>query len=266
LLAAPRPDGWHFSRRLARGFGATTGILSSSPPVGTDGTYSLTFIAQNGVGSEVTQSFTFVVEQTANQHFVSNVYKDLLGHAPDSGGLAFWSGLLDLGNSRATILNLFDHGSWYFSPIIKSAYQQYLGRTGDSGGLVFWIQQMINGVTDEQLEASLIASAEYYKHASGTDQGWVDAMYQDLLGRQPDSLGEKFWTQQLAGGVSRSSAAYGFAVSIERERHQIAADYKKFLGRSGAPGPTLCCPVFDHQAVNVPEALILGNENVAPRL
>jgi hypothetical protein len=35
------------------------------------------------------------------------------------------------------------------------------GRAADAGGLVFWIERMRNGVTDQQLEASLIASPEY---------------------------------------------------------------------------------------------------------
>jgi hypothetical protein len=213
-------------------FDPGTGILSGSPPVGTDGTYSLTFTAQNGVGAEIVQSFTLVVQQTANQHFMSNVYNDLLGHGPDQGGLAFWSGLLDLGTSRATVLNLFDHGVWYFGPLIQSVYQQFLGRAADAGGLAFWIERMRNGVTDQQLEASLIASPEYGQHAGGTDRGWVDALYQDLLGRQPDAQGELFWMQELARGTSRYSVAYGFAASQERQRQHIAADYQKFLGRS----------------------------------
>jgi hypothetical protein len=213
-------------------FDTSTGILSGSPPVGTDGTYSLTFTAQNGVGADVVQSFTLVVELTPNQHFMSNVYNDLLGHGPDPGGLAFWSGLLDLGNSRATVLNLFDHGVWYFEPLIQSVYQQFLGRTADAGGLAFWIERMRNGVSEQQLEASLIAAPEYGQHAGGTDRGWVDAMYQDLLGRQPDAQGELFWMQELARGSSRYSVAYGFAASSERQRQHIAADYQKFLGRS----------------------------------
>jgi sugar lactone lactonase YvrE len=217
-------------------FDNATGTLGGSPQIGTDGSYPLTFVAENGVGTEVTQNFNLVVQETANQRYVSAIYQDLLGHAPDAEGLAYWSGLLDSGISRAAVLNLFDHGIWYFSPIINSAYQQYLGRTPDSGGLVFWIQQMINGVTDEQLEANLIASTEFYQHAGGADSRWVDAMYQDLLGRQPDSQGEAFWTEQLATGISRAAVAHNFTASNERESQQIAAYYQKYLGRSAGSG------------------------------
>jgi hypothetical protein len=209
-----------------------SGVLSGSPQIGTEGSYALTLIAENGVEAEVAQNFKLVVQETANQRYVTTVYEDLLGQAPDREGLAYWSGLLDLGDSRAAVLGLFDHGIWYFSPLIESAYQKYLGRTPDSGGQVFWTQQMINGVTDEQLDASLIASTEYYQHASGSDKGWVDALYQELLGRQPDAVGELFWTQQMAKGTSRFAVAYSVAASSERQRQNIAADYEKFLGRA----------------------------------
>ena len=173
-------------------FDPATGILSGSPPIGSDGTYPLTFIAENGFGANVVQSFSLSVRETANQLYVDAVYQNLLGHAPDPVGLASWSGQLDRGDSRTTIINLFDHSSWYFSSIIQSRYQQFLGRTVDSGGLAFWIQQTVDGLTDEQFETSLIASPEYYQHANGTNKGWLDAMYADLLGRRPDSPGREF--------------------------------------------------------------------------
>jgi hypothetical protein len=213
-------------------FDTSTGILSGSPPVGTDGTYSLTFIAQNGVAADVFQSFTFVVQQSANQHYVSAIYQDLLGHAPDPGGLAFWSGLLDQGNSRATVLNLFDHGVWYFEPLIQSVYQQFLGRAADAGGLAFWIERMRNGVTDEQLETGILVSSEYFLRSGGTNRAWIDALYSNLLGRPVDSQGESFWLDQLGRGIARSSVAFGIAVSQERERLQVFADYERFLQRS----------------------------------
>ena len=39
----------------------STGMLSGTPAAGTDGTYSITFTAANGVGSNATQSFTLTV-------------------------------------------------------------------------------------------------------------------------------------------------------------------------------------------------------------
>ena len=49
-------------------FNATTGVLSGTPAAGTGGTYTLTFTAHNGVGSDATQSFTLTVNQAAGDH------------------------------------------------------------------------------------------------------------------------------------------------------------------------------------------------------
>jgi hypothetical protein len=127
--------------------------------------------------------------------------------------------------------NALVHSAEYFSTIIEPAYSQFLGRSPDPSGLAYWISRMQQGLTDEQLEAGFIGSPEYYQHSGGTDKAWVDAMYQDLLGRQPDQGGESYWIGQLANGANRSSVAYGFAASSEREGQHVMADYQKYLGR-----------------------------------
>src|SRR5262249_8338695 len=93
----------------------------------------------------------------------------------------------------------------------------------------------IKGLTDEQLEAGFIGSPEYYQHAGGTDKLWVDAMYENLLGRDPDPSGEAFWIEQLGQGVNRALVAFGFAGSSEREGQHVMANYLKYLGRNAGP-------------------------------
>ena len=44
-------------------FTAATGVLSGTPTAATGGTYPITFTAQNGVGTNATQSFTLTVNQ-----------------------------------------------------------------------------------------------------------------------------------------------------------------------------------------------------------
>jgi hypothetical protein len=119
----------------------------------------------------------------------------------------------------------------YLATIVSPAYATYLGRAADAAGVAYWVSRMQQGLSDEQLEAAFIATPEFYRFAGGTDAGWVDAMYESLLGRVPDDNGKNYWVNQLAGGALRVNVAYGFASSPEKEIRQIDAYYLYYLGR-----------------------------------
>jgi hypothetical protein len=87
------------------------------------------------------------------------------------------------------------------------------------------------GLTDEQLEANFIGSAEYIANHGGTGAAWVQGLYQDLLGRPPDNAGLQGWLNRLNSGMKPYDIAYGFAASAEREAIRIRADYVTLLGR-----------------------------------
>jgi hypothetical protein len=169
-----------------------------------------------------------------NKAFVSQVYLDLLKRPVDDAGLAFWSGQLDNGGQRSLVSQALTHSDEYFATIIKPAYVKFLGRAADAGGIAYWTSLMHAGLTDEQLEANFIASPEYYAHNGGTDKGWIDGTYVDLLGRQPDASGENFWIMQ-AGVIGRGGVALGFAKSAESEMRHVEADYMTYLLRSSDP-------------------------------
>ncbi|HVX11746.1 MAG TPA: TIGR03118 family protein [Pirellulales bacterium] len=217
-------------------------ITSSSPGFAISGNhdyvlpgdYTVGVVVSAAGGSTATASVSVSVTPTANQLYTEAVYLDLLARGVDNGGLVYWSGQLDSGLSRSVMIAALDHSAEYFGNIIISpAYQQYLGRAPDASGLAYWIGQMQNdGLTDEQLEAGFIGSPEFYSRAGGNDKAWVDAMYEDLLGRDPDPAGESYWVDRLAAGMSRADVAYGFAAGQERESQLITADYMHYLDRA----------------------------------
>jgi hypothetical protein len=198
-----------------------------------------------------------------NQLYAAQVYQDLFGQAPASStvvagtSLAAWAGQLDAGTSRAAFASAMVHSADYYASIIRPIYEHYLGREPDAAGLSYWVAQMQAGLTDERLEAGFIGSAEFYTHAGGTDKLWVDFMYQDLLGRAADSAGESYWVAQLAAGANRSSVAYGFAASLERERLRVQDDYFHYLGRQAdSAGVDYWVTAFAHGTAN--EDVIAG--------
>jgi len=243
-----------FTATIDWGDGTTTAGTVVAPNytvVGThtyedEGTYAVRVtVSEQGVSASVTgsaqigQELLPIADQahpTANELYVAEVYTDVLLRRVDSGGLQFWAGQLDAGMARTDFTSQLTHSAEYYANIIiRPAYEHFLGRDFDAKGLAFWVGQMQQGLTDEQLEAGFIGSDEYFNHAGGTNTLWVDAMYEDLLGRAPDSQGEAFWVGQLAAGESRSAVALGFAASPERETKRITQDYVDFLDRFPTP-------------------------------
>jgi Domain of unknown function (DUF4214) len=133
------------------------------------------------------------------------------------------------------VANALSHSAESYSNFVTAGYQRYLGRTPDAGGLSGWVNAMQNGLTDEQLEAGFIGSAEYIQSHGGSGDAWVRGMYQDLLGRAPLQAEVDAWVLNLAQGMSATQVAHGFAASAEREGQRVSADYQEFLGRTPAP-------------------------------
>lgn len=164
--------------------------------------------------------------------YVQRAYQDILGRAADQAGLSFWAAQLAGGLSRATFANALTHSDEYYQRLIATDYLAYLGRAVDNAALGFWTNQFEHGASDQQLESVLLGSNEFYQRSGGGDAGWINSVYQALLGRSADSQGEAYWSGQLQAGASRQAIAYQIAVSPEAFARVVNADYQQALGRT----------------------------------
>jgi hypothetical protein len=144
-----------------------------------------------------------------------------------------WTGSgVPLPRNLTAVANLFSHSDEHYIQFITAAYEKYLGREPEPAGLNGWLQNMKNGLSDEQLEAGFIGSPEYIANHGGQGAGWVIGMYHDLLGRTPSQAEVAGWVQALNNGEPPTQVAYGFAASPEREGIRVRGDYLSYLGRS----------------------------------
>jgi len=170
---------------------------------------------------------------TPDQRLVAAAYQSILDRSAGPAEVSFWASMMDAGViSRSQFASALTHSAEYYGDLITAAYRGYLGRDPDAPGLRAWILAMQTGLSEEQLEADLIGSPEYYAHSGGTDKSWVDAMYFDVLGRAPESAGENDWIGVLAAGKTRAAVSYDFTSSPEREGQRVGADYAQFLDRT----------------------------------
>jgi hypothetical protein len=172
------------------------------------------------------------LSSAADEAFLRSAYEDLLGRAPDSGGLTFWSAQLANGVSRSAVAAAILASTEYRSDLVKSYYQTFLGRAPDSAGVTYWVAQLNAGATDESVIASIVGSSEFYTDSGGTSGGFLTALYSKLLGRAPDSGGLTYWENQLYSGLSRSAVAAAILASTQYRGDLVSGYYETFLGRT----------------------------------
>jgi len=173
-----------------------------------------------------------------NAGFVTDLYNTFFNRAPDSGGLAYWTGQLAQGMPREVVLAGFMFSAEFgtFTQAIFAAtsgraevdtvvdfYRGLLGRLPDIDGYIYWRDQFraaqCAGAAAVSAQAETISNAflnsgEYASRAR-TDPQFVGDLYNAFLRRGGDLAGVQFWIAQVAGGGSRSAVRQQFVASPE---------------------------------------------------
>ena len=169
---------------------------------------------------------------TGNALFVCFLYKDLLGRAPNSQGLALFTAQLSAGTSRTAVAHEILTSTAYRTDLIRSYYKSYLGRGVDAGELATFLAQFSGGASNENVQADILGSTKFFNDAGRSSKGFLTALYSALLGRAPDSLGLALFTAQLSAGTSRTAVAHEILTSTEYRADLIRSYYKSYLGRA----------------------------------
>jgi Ca2+-binding RTX toxin-like protein len=238
------PDGWLsfdpqstigavvrlYEATLARGpdpigLGTWTAAIES-------GASSLQQVAQGFVGSpEFGQRYGAL----DNAAFVTLLYQNVLGRAPDPAGFATWTGLLgsnQLSRSEVVIgfsespefigktAGRFASGVWAPDPVaveVMRYYETVLDRLPDANGLSNWIASRNGGMSLDQMAGGFTQSPEFQqRYGALSNQGFVEQLYLNALDRVGDPAGIGTWTGLLnSGTATRADVVEGFAFSTE---------------------------------------------------
>jgi hypothetical protein len=104
-----------------------------------------------------------------NPQFVTLVYQNVLGRAPDAAGLAFWTGQLASGAmTRGQVMLGFSESAEYRAAIanevyVTMSYQGMLRREADAQGFAFWVGYMDAGNAGRDLLNGFLNAPEYRK-------------------------------------------------------------------------------------------------------
>jgi hypothetical protein len=123
----------------------------------------------DSISTQFAQSGEFQARYGAldNGQFVNLVYQNVLGRAPDAGGLAFWKAELDSGRrTRGQIMLGFSESAEYrqtsdSAVYVTMMYTGMLQRAPDAGGFSYWVQYRDAGNSGLALIDGFLSSAEY---------------------------------------------------------------------------------------------------------
>jgi virginiamycin B lyase len=116
----------------------------------------------------------------------------------------------------------------YIQDLVTSYFQAYLNRPPTSIELTHYTAFMADNIyTDQDVQLNILSSAEFFADAGGTTMGFVNALYEDLLGRAPTTaeltlLGT--YPQVLAVAVTLGLPEY--------DQDLVTGWFQQFLGRA----------------------------------
>ncbi|HEV2391826.1 MAG TPA: DUF4214 domain-containing protein [Verrucomicrobiae bacterium] len=168
-----------------------------------------------------------------NLSFLGQLYQNLLGRSLDAGSQSYWLNYLATGGSRSNVVANLTTTDEYLQNLVKNLYQQLLHRAAQPNDLSYGVNFLQNGGTDEKLIAFLTGSPEYFTNrGNGSNAGFLEALYIDLLARPLDAVGQQFFLQQLNSGTTTAQVATEVLGSAEYRQDLVATFYWRFLQRA----------------------------------
>jgi len=182
--------------------------------------------------------------------FTTRLYREVLGRAPDAGGLHYWASRLRNGTvTGASAAQGFFLSAEYRNrkesdaDFVIRLYKTLLNRNPDKGGETYWLGRLDTGLPRENIFGGFVNSAEFtrlcgeygitrgtYKApAGGMARVFATRLYREALGRNPDAGGLDYWHKKLKSGTSGSSVARGFIFSKEVANRGLTDTNEKFV-------------------------------------
>lgn len=198
-----------------------------------------------GGGAAAAQTNATILEEilstgargTPAERWVNEVFHDLLGRQAEPGALTYWGGIAASGGNRQQIIAQVQNCDEYRLDQTQALFQHYLHRSPDPGAQTFGEAFLQGGHTVEQLADVLIGSPEYFRvRGGGTNDGFIDALFQDALGRPADAGARQFFDSALAAGAATGQVALTILGSGEYFDRVVEDVYLRLIERPADSG------------------------------
>ena len=161
----------------------------------------------------------------SHRQFVELVYKNVLGRQPDAKGLAHWTGVLNNGGSRGSVMVGFSESPEFKKRTARQIavienngpigrlYMAYFLRRPDEAGKEYWLN---TGLPTKVVSEQFAASSEFVRrYGALSNAAFVRLAYRNVLGRPADAEGLTHWVSLLNQSTTRGAVMQGFSDSPE---------------------------------------------------
>jgi len=195
--------------------------------------------------------------------FVTRLYQDVLGRAPDTGGFNYWyNGLVNNNLTGAQATTNFFFSSEFINKSVDDAtfltilYNTCMNRAPDAAGLAYWKGIMAKGWSRKYILNQFMISGEFknicasYGITAGSITlrnselkpgvtAFVSRLFTTFMNRAADAAGLDYWTgQMIIQGISPKTIAGDFVNSTEFQSKNldntqyVTSLYNGLLGRA----------------------------------
>lgn len=237
------PNGGYAISEFPQGFGSAaafpngnpTSAISTLGPEGPNGGYAgspMSNVGGTGVFTEgsgyspaLSQNFaTGVPVPSANYGVGPNgaATSGLPANGASAGSLAsaaFTGATAQNGSPREQMISAILSSPEYQHHLVNAIYQNFLHRAPGDEAVNYWSGQLANS-GEQAVLSRIVGSQEYYQDNGGTDAGFINALYRDLLGRSSSAQAQAYWVGQLQTLDQASTTGDGSAA-----RSQIVLDF-----------------------------------------
>jgi uncharacterized protein YkwD len=175
--------------------------------------------------------------------YVQKLYQTVLGRAGSQPEVSAWAVLVPGPGGPAGVAAAIENSPEAHARHVSSWYVSYLGRTPGPAEVQGWVNALLNGATEEQVEAAILGSDEFYLRSTGTlatssrsNQQYVQRLYAVLLGRSASAVELAAWAAALPT-EGRMGTAFIFLTCPEYRVNLITSYYMTILDRQTMPAP-----------------------------
>ena len=118
----------------------------------------------------------------------------------------------------------------YRTHLVRNHYTTFLGRTPSDIEVMHWVPMLQQGLPVECVSACFLASDEYFNRHGGSSSDWLQHVYEELLGRRPDSNVDGCLDALVENRAKREDIVRGILNSLEYRQRLVERLSRTYLG------------------------------------